>query len=157
MSTMAERVLAAVDWSSYQVMGGPAIRLGVALRDLLSSSDVEESSAAWGRIEEEVFSQGTIYSAAEPTVTVMVASLTVEQPSWRIGRILDLLYFIVCGVSPEDPLMQSRCRLRAREGLWLLARLALDQDGWARVGALEVIDVIAPEQAGVIRSAVVQR
>lgn len=154
VNAIAEEVLAGIDWSRYEVVDGPAVELGGALRDLLSSSDVEESSAAWDQIEEHVFSQGTIYSAAGPTVSVLLAALTEDQPSWRSGRILDLLFFIVCGVSTTDPTLQSRCRLRAREGLWLLARWVLEHDGWARDGALEVIDVVAPEQVELIRSAV---
>jgi hypothetical protein len=147
----------AVDWSTYQVAVGPAIRLGAALRDLLLSSDVEEASAAWNEIEEHVFSQGTIYSAAEPTVSVMLAALTEDQPSWRSGRMLDLLFFIVRGVSATDSSLQGRCRNRAREGLWLLARWALAHEGWARDNALEVIEVVAPDRVELIRSAMAGR
>ncbi|GAA4984919.1 hypothetical protein [Actinopolymorpha pittospori] len=95
VNPIAEMLIDSVDWSSYQELGQPAITLGVALRDLLSSSNVEEASTAWSEIEEHVFSQGTIYSAAEPTVSVMLAALTEDQPSWRSGRIVDLLFFIV--------------------------------------------------------------
>lgn len=117
------------------------------------SADVDEATSAWRRIEEHVFSQGTIYPVAEPTVSVMLAALTEEQPSWRSGRIVDLLFFIVRGVSLTDPSLQSRCRDRACEGLWLLARWALTHEGWARDNALEVIEVVAPERADLIRAA----
>lgn len=153
VNPLADALIESVDWSSYSVLGGPATAIGPVLRDLLSSADVDESSAAWKQIEEHVFSQGTIYSAAEPTVSVMVAALTEEQPSWRNGRIVDLLFFIVRGVSEVDPTLQSRCRDRAREGLWLLARWALTHQGWERDNALDVIEVIAPERAEMIRSA----
>jgi hypothetical protein len=153
VNPLAGALIDSVDWSSYLVLGGPATAIGPALRDLLSSSDVSESSVAWKQIEEQVFSQGTIYSAAEPTVSVMVAALTEEQPSWRNGRIVDLLFFIVRGASETDPTLQDRCRDRAREGLWLLARWALTHQGWERDNVLEVIEVIAPERAEMIRAA----
>ena len=74
--SVAERMVEEVDWPSYRVAMGPATTLGAALHALISSGNVDESSAAWNEIEEHVFSQGTIYSAAEPTVSVMLAALT---------------------------------------------------------------------------------
>lgn len=156
MNAVAERMVAEVDWPSYRVAMGPATTLGAALRGLLSSANVDEATAAWNEIEEHVFSQGTIYSAAEPTVSVMVASLIEDQPAWRSGRILDLLFFIVRGASATDSSLQGRCRDRAREGLWLLARWALAHEGWARDNALEVIEVIAPDRVELIRSAMAE-
>lgn len=155
MNVIAEHLLEATDWSSYRVATGSASAVGAALRDLLSSSDVAEASAAWGQIEERVFSQGTIYSAAEPTVSVMLAALTEEQPSWRSGRILDLIFFIVRGASATDASLQARCRDRAREGLWLLAQWAITHERWERDNAMEVIEVIAPGCVDLLRSAIV--
>ena len=154
MSGIALVEIASVDWSTYAEFDGPATNVGEALRDLLSSSDVESASAAWLRIEEHVFSQGTIFSVAEPTVSVMLAALTEEQPPWRSGRIVDLLFFIVTGTSPTDDGLQARCRQRAREGLWLLVHRAMRRDGWARDNALEVVGVIAPERIVTIRGAI---
>ncbi len=153
MNPVAERLIEEVDWSTYEVTIGPAVRVGAALRGLLSSSNMQEASAAWDELEEFVFSQGNIYSAAEPTVSVMLAALTEDQPPWRSGRILDLLFFIVSGASLTDPSLQERCRSRAREGLWLLTRWALTHDGWGRDNALEVIEVVAPDRVDLIRSA----
>jgi hypothetical protein len=126
--------------------------IGDALHDLIGSRNVEPASDAWKRIEDHVFSQGTIYSVAEPTVSVMLAALTEDQPPWRSGRIADLLFYIVSGASQEDPSLQARCRNRAREGLWLLVRWALTHDGWARDNVLEVIEVIAPERVQTMRA-----
>lgn len=156
MNPVADRLLEAVDWSSYEVTTGPATGVGAALRALLASGNLQEASAAWDEIEEFVFSQGTIYSVAEPTVSVMLAALTEDQPPWRSGRILDLLFFIVSGVSLTDPSLQERCRSRAREGLWLLTRWALMHDGWGRDNALEVIEVVAPDRVDLIRSAMTE-
>ena len=152
--SVAECLLDTVDWVSYRVASGRATTLGDALRALLTSSDVEEASAAWDQIEEHVFSQGTIYSAALPTVPIMLAALTEEQPSWRSGRILDLLFFIVSGSSTSDASLQDRCRDRAREGLWLLVGWAIAHEGWARENAMEVLDVIAPDRVHLVRSAI---
>lgn len=153
MNRFAGQLIACVDWSSYLECDGIATGVGAALHDLLSSSSVDEATGAWMRIEEHVFSQGTIYSSAEPTVSIMLAALTEDQPPWRSGRILDLLFFIVSGVSLTDPSLQARCRRRAVEGLWLLACWALAHEGWAQDNALEVIEVIAPERVDAIRAA----
>ena len=152
MSVIAGAEIASVDWSAYTEHDGPATKVGQALHSLLSSTDVASASDAWKRIEEHVFSQGTIYSAAEPTVSVMLAALTDAQPPWRSGRIVDLLFFIVSGASSDDPSLQARCRNRAREGLWLLVQRAATHDGWARENVLEVIEVIAPERIEMIRA-----
>ncbi|ASR54669.1 hypothetical protein CBP52_05560 [Cellulomonas sp. PSBB021] len=90
-------------------------------------------------------------------MSVVLAALTEDQPSWRSGRMLDLLFFIVRGTSVTDSTLQSRCRDRAREGLWLLARWALAHEGWARDNALEVIEVVAPDRIELIRSALAAR
>lgn len=153
VSSFAEMMIESVDWFTYQIAGGSAVDLPVALRALLASSGVEAASTAWDEIEEHVFSQGTIYSAAEPTVSVMLAALTEDQPSWRSGRILDLIFFIVRGISLTDSTLQQRCRERAREGVWLLAHWALLHEGWTRDNALEIIDTISPDQAKIIRAA----
>lgn len=152
MRSVAECVIAEIDWASYHVARGPASALGETLRTLLDSTNVDEASEAWSGIEEHVFSQGTIYSAAEPTVSVMLAALLDDQPHWRSGRILDLLFFIVSGVSETDLSLQCRCRERAREGFWLLARWALSYEGWSRDNALEIVEVIAPDRVGFVRS-----
>jgi len=154
VSVAAGLEIARVDWSAFVEHDGPATRVGVALRDLIDSVDIESASAAWSFIEEHVFSQGTIYPVAEPTVSVLLAALTEEQPPWRSGRIVDLLFFIVNGASRSDPTLQARCRDRAREGLWLLVRCALDADGWGRDNLLEVIEVIAPERFEMVRAAI---
>lgn len=156
VNSIAERMLEEVDWASYRVATGPATMLGAALRGLLLSANVEDASTAWNEIEEHVFSQGTIYSAAEPTVSVVLAALIEDQPTWRSGRILDLLFFVVSGISATDLSLQDRCRDRAREGIWLLARWALTHEGWARDNALEVIEVIAPDRIELIRSAIAE-
>jgi hypothetical protein len=153
MRPLGELMIESIDWSAYDVAGGPAVGFERALRDLLTSSDIDESSAAWNDIEEQVFSQGTIYSAAEPTVSVVLAALTEDQPSWRSGRMLDLLFFLVSGTSATDQSLQARCRDRAREGYWLLARWALAHQGWVRDSALETIEKIAPDGVELIRSA----
>lgn len=153
MSTAAHLEIASVDWSTYSVACGPATLIGVALTDLLRSTDIESASTAWSGIEEKVFSQGTIYSAAEPTVSVLLAALTEQQPPWRSGRIADLLFFILTGSSRTDPALASRCMERAREGLWLLIRCATEAGGWERENLLEVLETVAPERIESIRAA----
>lgn len=154
MSSAAAREIAAVDWAAYTESGGPALSVGAALTDLLVSVDLESASAAWNRIEEHVFSQGTIYSVAEPTVSVMLAALVDDQPYWRSGRIADLLFYILNGSSQEEPDLAARCLARAREGVWLLVRCALAEDGWGRDNLLETLELVDPVRAQLVRSVV---
>lgn len=127
---MAEALIHDVDWSAYEVSVGPATSVGRSLQSLLSSSNTQEAPAAWAEIEEFVFSQGGIYSAAEPAVSVALAALAENPPPWRSGRILDLLFFILSGDSLTDFPLRDRCRERAREGLWLLVQWAQSHTGW---------------------------
>lgn len=154
MSVLADAAINSVDWPAYVEHAGPATKVGQALQDLLHSADVEAASNAWEAIEEHVFSQGTIYSVAEPVVSVMLAALTEDQPPWRSGRIVDLLFFIVTGDSRCDPALQALCRERAREGLWMLMRLALTSDGWSRKNVLEVLWIIAPERFEMLQAVI---
>lgn len=154
MSSAAAVEINSVEWAAYAETGGSASMVGAALADLLVSADKESASAAWVRIEEHVFSQGTIYSVAEPTVSVMLAALTEEQPSWRRGRIVDLLFYILKGSSEEEPELAALCMDRAREGIWLLVRCALAADGWGRENLLEVLELVDARRAEMIRSAV---
>lgn len=157
MQALTQYVLDSIDWSSYQVASGPADAIGPALRDLLTSTNLDEAAAAWNQLEEHVFSQCDIYSAAEPTITVLLAALTEDQPSWRSGRILDLLFYINNATSPTNPTLRTRCHQRTREGLWLLTQWATTHTGWSRDNALEIIELIAPDHHNLIRPAITER
>ena len=143
--SLIDHVIDSVDWASLRTATGDARGVPSALRRLLISDGVEEASLAWTLIEEHVFSQGAIYSSAEPAMRVAVLALAVDQPSWRLGRILDLIYFVAAGASPSDPDLRGRCHDRIREGLSELTRMATTSEGWPRHGALEIIEVVAPE------------
>ena len=153
MSAVAAAEIGSVEWASYEAHYGDGSGIGEALRDLLDSTDFDSAADAWDRLEDHVFSQGTIYSVAEPTVSVLLAALTEEQPAWRAGRIVDLLFFVVDGASVADLMLQERCRARAREGFWLLVSYALQHDGWARENVIEVLEVVAPERIAGLRDA----
>lgn len=154
VGTAAEFEIVSTDWSAFAAQGGAATAIGSVLSDLLCSIDVESASAAWARIEESVFSQGTIYSVAEPAVTVVLAAMLDKQPPWLSGRLVDLLFFILKGSSPDDPELAARCLARAREGLWLLVGCARAADGWGRDNILEVLEVLAPDRTDEIRAVV---
>lgn len=156
MSRLAEQVLRTINWSSYEVASGIADTVREPLHALLTSSNFDEAAAAWDQIEEQVFSQGDIYSAAEPTITVMLAALTEQQPPWRSGRFLDLLFYINSGSSATDPELRTRCHQRTREGLWLLAQWAIRNQGWSRDNALETIELIAPNFMDLIHSTITE-
>lgn len=112
-----------------------------------------EAERAWWNIENVVFSQDTIYGAAEPTVEVLLAALVDERPPLVRGWILEALFFLLKGGSQEDPLLPERCRTRARLGVWLLAREARIASGAERELILTLVSSLEPQLTPVIRAA----
>lgn len=149
--SMGESMIRAVDWSSHTVLSGTEDDLGSALAALLASEDPESAEATWWRIENVVFSQDTIYSAAEPTVDVVLAALADERPRFIRSWLLELLFFIMKGGSLEDPELPGRCRSRARRGLWLLAREATATSGPEQDLVMRTIEYIDPDFCGLVR------
>lgn len=57
-------------------MNGPATPVKDALARLLSASSTKEVHAAYWGLENHVVAQGTVYSSAEPVMTVLIAAFT---------------------------------------------------------------------------------
>jgi hypothetical protein len=146
-----EAVAQSVDWSAYELMTGEATQFGDTLVRFLRSRDPAECQEAWRQIENHVFAQDTIYSAAEPTIDVVLAAL-VSDRSLIKGMLIDLLFLLLNGSSAGDPDLAVRCRLRAQKGVWLLVRLAVTGSEGTREAIGEVLDLVDPAEANVLRS-----
>jgi|SRR5581483_6976757 len=142
-----ESAISDVDWDSVKVLRGTSREFAATLTRFLQSQTSSEAEEVWTDIENVVFSQGTIYGAAEPTVTVLLASLIDERPPIIRGWIVELLFFLLKGGSREDPTLEDRCQAQARKGVWLLAREARITEGAAREGVMDLIRLIEPEIA----------
>jgi hypothetical protein len=121
---------------------------------LLSASSTEEVHAAYGALENRVVAQGTVYSAAEPVVTGLIAAFT--DPRIRQVKIaaLQIMYQVLAGLpdaSRSDGAnvrLIDRCRGRAREGLWLLVHEALTD---VRESSLDVVELLDEGRAEQVR------
>jgi hypothetical protein len=148
---IGEAAARSVDWSAFQLMKGDASQFGDKLVNFLRSSNADECREAWRHIENNVFAQDTIYSAAEPTLDVVLAALVEDRPLIR-GMLIDLLFLILHGDSREDPDLSRRCRQRVLRGTWLLVRLAVTGSEGTREAVLEVLDLVDSDQSNTLRS-----
>ena len=72
---LAERLIEAIDWSSYRRLAGDsAAGVGEVLMSLLTS-DRRRVETVRDFLENEIAPQSNLYSAAEPAVSVLAASL----------------------------------------------------------------------------------
>lgn len=146
---VAERLVADTDWSAYRRSNGsPAIGVGEMLVSILRS-DTETADVARNTLENAVAVQGNLYSAAEPAVRVLAASLVDPRPRWVRILVLDLMYLILTGAPVADEvergngLLLERCRARVQESLWLIVREALADEA-CYPAALDVLDLVDP-------------
>ncbi|MET3182287.1 UNVERIFIED_ORG: hypothetical protein ABIC43_005462 [Variovorax guangxiensis] len=136
-----------IDWSKYEEAQGRADSIPLALEALLSSS-IEEAEKYYWEIENHVVVQGRLFSAAEPTLQVLIASLLNARPKHVKVDTLELIFQIVAASSAEVSNeeykeMQRRVQLRALEGLWIFYR---ELNGEHAEAACEVLDLIDPSR-----------
>lgn len=148
---LGEAMIQSVNWSDFRVASGDAVRFGETLAQLLATRDSAETRSAWNKIENVVFSQDDIFSAAEPTIDVLLAALVDERSRHAKVAIIDLLFLLLHGDSLEDPGLRERCHERALKGLWLLAREASIESATMRDSILDIIELIDPGQAERLR------
>ncbi|WP_170047681.1 hypothetical protein [Couchioplanes caeruleus] len=146
---LAERLIEATDWGSYRKLEGvSAADVGQALMSLLKS-DRERIDTAEDSLEDKIVPQADLYSAAEPAVGVLAASLVDPRPRWVRIAVLELMYLILSGAPASDEVergngaLLERCAARVRESLWLIVREALDDEACYEA-ALDVLDIVDP-------------
>jgi hypothetical protein len=150
-----ESAIEAVDWRNFKVLRGTGNDVPAALLALFRSTTNAEAEQVWWSFENVVFSQDTIYGAAEETVNVLLAALADDRPRLVRSWIIELLFFLLKGGSVEDPSLPGRCRDQACPGLWLLAQEARVTSGRERELVLKVIESIDPRRAGLMRDGLV--
>ncbi len=157
---LAERLISETDWASYRMLtGGPASGVGAVLQRLFASSDPESATVESDALENEVAVQGNLYSAAEPAVRVLAASLADPRPRWVMLSVLDLMFLILSGYPVADEIesgngaLLERCTSRVRESLWLIVRVAIDDAVCVRA-ALDVLEIVDEDgvAVGLVRS-----
>lgn len=148
---LGEAAIRSTDWSRYRLSTGNAEQFGGTLLRLLRSGTPDETAVVWKSIENFVFAQDTIYSAAEPTVDVVLAALAGDRPGHVKVMLVDLLFLILHGRSSEDVGLHERCQRRAVRGMWLLAREAVTADEDGRDAVLDAMDLIDPVQTEALR------
>src|SRR5215469_15723292 len=129
---LGERAIDEFDWATYEVCSKTGAELASVLRSFIASHNSDQARALWWGIENVAFAQNTIFGVAEPMVEVLVAALADDRPTDIRRWIIELLRFLLSGGSPTDPGLASRCRHRARLGIWLLAREAKIETGVSR-------------------------
>jgi hypothetical protein len=152
--TLVRKAIDSVDWSRFDLMNGPAEGFGLVLDAFISEAAADERRELWAMMENHVFSQDDISGAAEPTLTVLLAALSqgIEGLPTRIS-VLDLLFHIVQAASYRDDDLGARCMAKASLGSWLLVREALAGNVSVKEACLEVLDILGPEQARLVREA----
>lgn len=154
MNGIAELQLRRVDWGSFRQIDGRAAIIGSALAMLFGSTSATEAERAYWELENWIVAQGTVYSSAEPALSVLMASFLDNRILPIRVSALDLMYQILTGeadaLSDEvgNGALMDRCRTRVREGLWLLVREAMTGLSEA---ALDVIEVVDEDRAARVR------
>jgi hypothetical protein len=150
-----EAAVEEVDWQTVEVLHGTGDNLPAALHALFRSTTNTEAQEVWWSFENVVFSQETIYGAAEATINVLLAALADDRPRLVRSWIIELLFFLLKGASPEDPALSDRCRDQARLGLWLLAQEARVTSGRERELVLTLVESIDPRRAELMRRSLI--
>jgi hypothetical protein len=147
-----ESAVEAVNWRVVKVLRGTGEDLRAALLALFRCTSDAEAEQLWWSFENVVFSQDTIYGAAEDTVGVLLAALADDRPNVVRRWIVEILFFLLKGGSAEDPALPGRCRDRATLGLWLLAQEARVTVGRERELVVKVVESIDPSDAEFVRN-----
>ncbi len=150
---LTEAVIEAVDWSKIEVLRGTGTDLAASLTEFVQADTSERASELWWGLEGAAFAQNTIYAAAEPTVSVMMAALAGRPPAFLRPWITEVLRFILSGESDVDPSLSERCREAAQQGVWLLvAEVGDAEEPDYKEAVLEVLALIDPALTGVVRA-----
>ncbi|WP_285737866.1 hypothetical protein [Kitasatospora phosalacinea] len=91
--------------------------------------------------------EGNLFEASVPAVGVILAALCGELSDYARSQLLQTLWVLSCGESHHSEVLHGRsrlgdeCRLRAREGIWLVAAEGFGRNRELAADILEVVDL----------------
>lgn len=150
--TAAHKILDSTDWSEFSVLSGPATEYSTWLRRFIDADGPEQVQEIWRHIENSVFAQGGLFTAAEPSIQVLLASLIDERPEIVVLYSLDLLFHLSQPAVFGKDQLAERCLHEIEAGVWLLVRTALTGSENVRSACLEVLDLCSPTRASLVRT-----
>lgn len=151
---IAERLIWSIDWGRYELMEGTAEGFGHDLTAFVTDAPVVERHALWARMENRVFAQDDIFTAAEPTLAVVFAALADGVEESTAVSVLDLVFHIVHAAHYRDDGLGRRCLGKAQEAGWLLVHIGSRGSRNVRDACLEVLDLVSPSCAAALRLSV---
>lgn len=126
MKSLAEIEIKRITWHTLREAGGTAENIPHALTALFEAPTPAAAEEAYWLLENHVVVQGQLFQVAEHVVPVLLSALVDERPRHVRISILELLFQILSGGAHEDEVAQGNgnlaavCRVKAREGLWVL-------------------------------------
>lgn len=147
------RVAEQIRWEDYELRDGSAAGYVQRLETFLSGDSRIAWPERWAGIDEEIISQGALFSAAEPAVKVLLAALAEPLKRDVAFSSLDLIFLIVNNAYDPTNEVESRCMAAVEQGVWILAKLALESEPRMAEACLEILDLVAPSYALAIREA----
>ena len=123
------------DWAALRCGCG---RSGTHLPAMLGRYAAAETYAEVSdhALDGHVVDDWNLFEVAVPAVGVILATLAGDVERAVREYLTTVLWHIVCSDSP----LAEECRVLAREGIWLLARYAVEHGDHAALDVLEVID-----------------
>lgn len=122
------------------------------IRALFAAQTPEEIHERYWQIDNHAVVQGGTFEVAEHLLPVLMAALSELRNAPSRASVLELIFQMVAYYprEPDNPDLTQRCRDRAREGLWDLYRIFMeenDNDSEAAAIILEVIETDAERLA----------
>jgi hypothetical protein len=121
-----------------------------------SAQSAEEIKERYWQIDNHVVVQGGTFEVAEHLVSVLMASLDDLKGHAVRGEVLELIFQMVA-YGPHSEEVQigntdltERCKNRAREGLWDLYRILLDDDENESEAAAIILEAIETDPARLV-------
>ncbi|MBB1244436.1 hypothetical protein GL263_12815 [Streptomyces durbertensis] len=117
-----------VRWDEFHTTGERSHEVPAALRQMLSGQSEDEVMEGYWGLENVVVVQGQLFSAALPTLEVVLAGLADDLAPDARDAALELAFQIVSGESDEEEVARGNadlgpaCRRAAQQGKWLFYR-----------------------------------
>lgn len=147
---LAHTIIKSTDWSQYELLEGSAAGFGDVLGAFIGSAPAGQRAALWATMENHVFSQDDIFSAAEPALRVLLAALVDDVDGPVRHSILDLIFHIVQAASYRNDALGAQCVADVEAGTWLLVREAVVGDENVAESCIEILDIVAPDYGALV-------